>query len=160
MAKKADKRQGKVPALRRQDDQAVTSNQHVTNPQQDLFLDAYLLPDSPTFGNAYKSALKAGYGDDYARQILSPAVGNQWIKENTRFKNLSYDHLTALVDDIATTKYNPHIRLKAIELSAKLKGLMIEKKQVESKVITVSLGELLNTPDTASNGSAKPQTPK
>lgn len=157
MATKRSKAAGKPSQLRRRDDQAITSNQHISDPKQDLFLDKYLLPESDTFGNAYKSAKAAGYSENYARQILSPAVGNAWIKDNSRFQNLSYEHLTAIVDDIATSKYNPHIRLKAIELSARLKGLMIERKQVESKVITVSLGAIIRKDNTTTNGSAKPK---
>jgi phage terminase small subunit len=49
------------------------------NPQQQMFKEAYLNPDSPTFSNATKSAISAGYGKEYAEQILS--TGGAWISE-------------------------------------------------------------------------------
>jgi hypothetical protein len=49
------------------------------NPQQLLFKEAYTNPNSETFGNATKSAIGAGYGPEYAEQILSD--GGNWISE-------------------------------------------------------------------------------
>jgi len=54
------------------------------NPQQILFKEAYLNPDSPTFSNAYRSALQAGYEDEYAKNITSK--GNDWMAEIVRDK--------------------------------------------------------------------------
>jgi len=49
-------------------------------PQQQTFLKAYLDPKSSTWGNALQSGLKAGYDDNYARNILNQAP--DWLKEN------------------------------------------------------------------------------
>lgn len=46
-------------------------NQHVANPKQILFLEAYFNEDSETFGNARQSAIKAGFSESYADQIMS-----------------------------------------------------------------------------------------
>ena len=40
------------------------------SPQQSLFIQYYTNPKSETFNNAYRSALKAGFSDNYASQIL------------------------------------------------------------------------------------------
>lgn len=56
------------------------------NPQQQEFKDAYLNPTSDTFGNAYKSALKAKYTDEYAKNITGQ--GNEWFSEILREKEL------------------------------------------------------------------------
>lgn len=49
------------------------------NPQQQAFKEAYMNPKSETFGSATQSAIKAGYGKQYAEQILSD--GGTWISE-------------------------------------------------------------------------------
>lgn len=41
--------------------------------RQAAFLEHYLSPKSETFGNAYKSALAAGYSDEYAQVITTRA---------------------------------------------------------------------------------------
>lgn len=54
-------------------------NQHAIDPRQSLFLANYINPKSKTFGNAFQSALKAGYSKDYSENItkMSPA----WLPE-------------------------------------------------------------------------------
>ena len=144
-AKKPDGRAGKKPVSR-----GVTtgqSNQHVSNPQQELFLDHYLDVNSSTFGNAYQSALAAGYSEDYAKHIT--AMRPEWLADNSRIRNLEFNHLTSIADNIATTKHinskSPDdTRLKAVELSAKLKGLLVDRKEVKTAVIKVDLGQAIS----------------
>ena len=50
------------------------------DPRQSLFLSYYIDPKSETFSNAYKSALKAGYEEEYAKTILSQDV--QWLSDS------------------------------------------------------------------------------
>lgn len=52
------------------------------DPRQALFLSLYLDEKSPTFGNAYQSALSAKYSDAYAQHITS--VLPEWLAENMR----------------------------------------------------------------------------
>lgn len=54
------------------------------NPQQQLFKEGYLNPDSPTFGNAQRSALNAGFSKEYAKTIT--AQGTSWFSEIIRDK--------------------------------------------------------------------------
>lgn len=49
------------------------------NPQQAAFKENYTDPSSSTFSNATASAIAAGYGKEYAENILS--VGNEWLSE-------------------------------------------------------------------------------
>lgn len=53
----------------------------IMNPQRLLFKENYCNPGSETFGNAYQSAIKAGFEDSYAKVIASPGTGNEWVKE-------------------------------------------------------------------------------
>jgi len=49
-------------------------------PQQELFLAYYTNPKSDTFSNAYQSAIKAKYKEDYARNITAELP--DWLQEN------------------------------------------------------------------------------
>ena len=40
-------------------------------PKQKLFADYYIDPDSPTYGNATASLLKAGYTDNKAKSVMA-----------------------------------------------------------------------------------------
>ncbi len=50
------------------------------DPRQALFLSSYIDPRSPTFGNAFQSALAAKYSEDYALAIKSQMP--DWLSEN------------------------------------------------------------------------------
>jgi hypothetical protein len=56
------------------------------DPRQSLFLSYYIDPKSETFSNAYQSALKAGYEEEYASTILNQDLA--WLSES-----LSDSHL-------------------------------------------------------------------
>lgn len=55
-------------------------NQYKPDPRQDMFLANYLDPKSETWSNAYQSAIKAGYTDEYAQNITGQ--GTTWLSEN------------------------------------------------------------------------------
>lgn len=55
------------------------ANQYAPDPRQSLFLAYYLNPESKTFSNAYQSGIKAGYEDDYARNIMDKMP--TWLRE-------------------------------------------------------------------------------
>lgn len=50
------------------------------SPQQELYLERYTNPKSPTFANSYRSALEAGYSESYADNLhhLLP----EWLEES------------------------------------------------------------------------------
>lgn len=56
------------------------------DPRQSLFLSFYIDPKSETFSNAYQSALKAGYEDEYAKTILSQDL--LWLSESLKDNQL------------------------------------------------------------------------
>ena len=60
----------------------MAGNQYQADPRQYLFKEYYLNPDSDTFSNAYQSAIKAGYAEEYAQSIT--AQGNDWFSEIIR----------------------------------------------------------------------------
>lgn len=122
-------------------------NQWQGNPKQLLFMRYYLDVNEPqTFANIYKSAVKAGYSDSYARD-LSSTKAIKWLDEYTNTSNLELEHLEQQLAELIIDKNSvdsksiDDTRLKAIELVAKLKGYMIERKQVQS-VVKVELGKV------------------
>lgn len=56
------------------------------NPQQIAFLSYYTNPQSETFGNAYQSAIKANYTEEYAKNITGQMP--DWLSENIRDINM------------------------------------------------------------------------
>ena len=52
------------------------------DPRQSLFLSYYIDPKSKTFSNAYQSAIKAGYEEEYAKEILNKDL--DWLSEGVK----------------------------------------------------------------------------
>lgn len=83
-------------------------------------------PAQSTFANAYKSALKAGYSDSYAKNITHLAPS--WLSEYIERTQLTDEHIeagvTALALEVKNSKSPDDTRLKAYELLARLRGML------------------------------------
>lgn len=53
----------------------------IDKPKQELALSYYKDPASETFGNLYRSCIKAGFSDSYSKNITSKRP--EWLSENT-----------------------------------------------------------------------------
>lgn len=73
------------------------------NKKQRKFIEAWLNPQSDTFGNAYKSAVSAGYSKNSARVITGEAKGLEWVQQAKELyaAALSPEHVYRGVQDIA-----------------------------------------------------------
>jgi phage terminase small subunit len=58
----------------------MANKKETLDPRQALFLEYYLNPGSETFSNIYRSALKAGYSDEYAQNMRAKTL--DWVSEN------------------------------------------------------------------------------
>ena len=58
----------------------------ILDPRQSLFKEYYLDPNSQTFSNAQQSALRAGYSEEYAKNITGQ--GNEWFSEIIRDREM------------------------------------------------------------------------
>lgn len=76
----------------------------ITGEKRKLFIAAYVDPGSPTFDNAYKSAVKAGFSDKYSRQILNK--NNKWLLDIVRNTNMI---------DESLEKIRKHVNIKTLE---------------------------------------------
>ena len=59
-------------------------------PKQEAFLSAYLDPKSDTWSNAYQSAIKSGYSEEYAKNITGQMP--DWLSESIRDNSLVKQH--------------------------------------------------------------------
>lgn len=116
-------------------------NQYQRNPKQEKFLQNYYDPDSPTFGNAFKSAIEAGYRESYARAMSAPSMNNLWLRENNR-TSLTTEHITTLVERIAIRGRREGDQLRALELLAKMNGMIIDRQQSVNVNIETALESL------------------
>lgn len=112
----------------------LTANQWQATPQQHKFMDSWINPKSPTFGNAYESAKQAGYNDRYAAQISSPSINNKWIQEYQKKLNLTEEHIRQGIQQLAIrandSRSPDDTRLKAYETLARISGMIDSKNSI------------------------------
>ena len=89
------------------------------------FLERYLNPESPTYSNAYKSALDAGFAQEYAENITHLAP--QWLSEAIGSEDVVSKEEILVGIKQETKGKEAKDRLKAWELLGKYKELFTEK---------------------------------
>lgn len=141
-AKPTPSKEGVKYGLRNHKKEKAIANQWTGTPQQEKFLLLYLNPQSKTFGNPYESAMEAGFSESYSRVIASPSINRLWIQEARNLVKLGPEHIVqALQDEALNRKDNRGSdRIRALELLAKISGMMIEKRVVGH----MNVEELLN----------------
>ena len=103
--------------------------------RQYTFVENYLTPTSPTFANAYQSAVAAGYSKSYAGIVTSDALALEWIEEAKRqLGSYEPEHIYRAFQNIAKTSAQDRDKLKALELMGKARGMFIDRVQSEVKV--------------------------
>lgn len=120
----------------------VYSNQWTNSPQQNEFLRFYLDPEqSETWGNAYSSAMKAGYSESYASCIIN--VAPQWIQQANNIVRLNPEHLKQALAAIANSKFEKASdRIQAIKLLGIDQGMFVQKQLVGHINIEDAINEL------------------
>ena len=101
----------------------------------------YYLPNSPTYGNATQSALKAGYAEKTARNIIH---SNEWVKD--------------ILNDIIGKK-EQFTKEELVYLSRKtifeiLSGDDLKLKQDTAKFVLKTVAEFSEKTDITSGGEA------
>jgi len=124
--------------------------ERLLNPQQELFLERYTNPKSPTFSNAVQSAIEAGYTENYANNItgLMPDWLFDYIGDMKRLKRAEKNLTEVQEIDIITEEGKPDPQL--IEKRTKVDMFLAERLN-KSKYSTRSEhtgkdGEALPTP--------------
>ncbi len=116
------------------------------NKKQRLFIDYWIEPTSETFGNAYKSALRAGFAPKYSMNMTGQAP--KWLSESINKMDLHPEHIKQGVQKIATTTPNSKspddTRLKAYEMLARFNGMLDNKNTVNVQIVQPILGGMSN----------------
>ncbi len=111
-------------------------------PKQRAFLSNWLTPASETYGNAYKSALQAGYRPGYAINILNESP--KWLLSFTDRLDFTVEHIKAGIQGLALAAPNSRspddTRLKAYELLAKNAGMIDKQGGINFTVVQPILG--------------------
>ena len=90
------------------------ANQYMLDPRQKLCWESYIDPKSETFGNAYRSAIKAGYAETSAVCITA----EPWFQEKTRRLNMLSKAEKVLDEMLDLKSKNPSV-LKVKQDTAK-----------------------------------------
>lgn len=105
--------------------QPVKQIKYKGNKKQKLFMEYYTNPESPTFANAYRSGIKAGFSPSYSKNITHLAPS--WLSEFMEKMDLTAGHIKLGISKIATGEINSRsiddTRLKAYELLMKIEGM-------------------------------------
>jgi hypothetical protein len=120
------------------------ANQWQATQKQQDFLRYYLDPkQKETFGNSYQSAIKAGYSETYAKNIMTPSMAVQWVSQAKNIIRLEPEHLQRVLIDIATSDYEKASdKIQAVKLLGLEKGMFVQKQLVGVVNIEEALNEL------------------
>lgn len=115
-------------------------------PQQQEFLKYYFGKNEETFGNAYASGIKAGFSDEYSRNIthLMPKWLSEFIDDEKIVKK-AYRNLDMALDGLLDDpeKGSKQLQWKASEMTLKTR---VKDKFSERTEITGKDGKDLPTP--------------
>lgn len=100
--------------------------------RKQTFLASYYDPTSETYGNKYRSGLKAGFSDSYSKVLATPGTGNDWVKIDNYVNKqaMTPEHIMQSFERIALHSPKEENKIKALETLARIQGMMIEKKHV------------------------------
>lgn len=128
-------KKGKTPGKRkiapRVDGTMAQGNQWQANEQQLNWLKYYMDPkEEETYANPYQSAIKAGYSESYARQIMSPSLALQWVQSAKNImRTMNTEHIRKVLEDIALGTYEKAAdRIAAAKLLGTDQGMFVQKQ--------------------------------
>lgn len=105
------------------------------NKRQRRFIEAYLSPESDTFGNVYQSALVAKFSESTARVLAANSRNTPWIQEVKRlYASLEPEHIYLALQNKAMNSKQDRDQIRALELMAKIRGMFIERSQSDVHV--------------------------
>lgn len=113
------------------DGTVAQGNQWQASTRQMDWLNYYMNPrEEETYGNPYQAAIKAGYSETYARNIMSNSVALQWVKQAKNImRSMNTEHLRSQLEDIATSRHEKTAdRIAAIKLLGTDQGMFVQKQ--------------------------------
>lgn len=108
----------------------VQANQWRATEKQLEWLDLYMNPkQTETYGKAYHSAIKAGYSESYARNMMNPSLALQWVQSARNImRSMNPEHIRSTLEDILVNKYEKASdRIAAAKLLGTDQGMFVQK---------------------------------
>lgn len=93
----------------------------ILDPRQQAFITGYMDPESPTYLNTYRSALAAGYKNEYAENIMS--LMPKWLSRQLEYKDrIVVKAKRKLEDFLDNEKLDKKLQLDATKFTLKTLG--------------------------------------
>lgn len=143
MSKRQAKKDGLKPNVRPiEPSEVAQGNQWQSTQRQQAWLNYYMNPrEKETWGNAFQSAIKAGYSESYARNIISESTALEWVKQARNIMRLNPEHLKVALAQIINDPYSKDSdKIAAIKLLGQDQGMFVQKQLVG----IVPLEQMLN----------------
>lgn len=139
----ADKRKGKKFGGREiSSDVNAVGNQWQSTPRQTKWLEYYMdSRNKDTYANAYASAIKAGYSESYARNMMNPSLALEWVKQANNLMRMNPEHLKLeLMRIVINDMSKDSDKIQAIKLLGTDQGMFVQKQITQH----VGLEEAIN----------------
>lgn len=128
------KAKGKVfdkrPVKSTEDGRVAQGNQWQASPRQLDWLNYYMNPrEKETYANPYQAAIKAGYSETYARNIMSNSVALQWVQSaKSIMRSMNTEHIRSVLEEIAVSRNErASDRIAAAKLLGVDQGMFVQK---------------------------------
>lgn len=130
MRKKQGKKFNKREVVASNDGTVVQPNQWQATTRQLDWLNYYMNPkEKETYANPYQAAIKAGYSETYARNIMNPSVALQWVQSaKSIMRTMNTEHIRSILEDIAVSRMEKTSdRIAAAKLLGTDQGMFVQK---------------------------------
>lgn len=140
-------KEGKKPNVRPvaiDKEELAQGNQWQATTRQQDWLNYYMNPrEKATWGNAYQSAIKAGYSETYARNIVSESTALEWVKQARNIMRLNPEHLkVALAQIINDPISKDSDKIAAIKLLGTDQGMFVQRSLIGVVPLEQALNDL------------------
>lgn len=120
-------------------------NQWQATTRQMDWLNYYMNPkEEATYGNPYQAAIKAGYSESYARNIMSSNLALQWVQSaKSIMRSMNVEHIRNVLEDIALNGFEKASdRIAAAKLLGTDQGMFVQKNVTAHVGLEEALAEL------------------
>lgn len=127
---KRGKKFSKREVAARKDGELAQGNQWQATEQQLNWLNYYMNPkEEETYANPYQSAIKAGYSESYARNIMNPSTALQWVQQAKNImRTMNPEHIRSTLEEILLNRMaKDSDRIAAAKLLGTDQGMFVQK---------------------------------
>jgi hypothetical protein len=117
----------------------MAGKKHLDRRQQE-FLTNYFAPESPSYLNAYRSALACGYRDEYAQNITAQMP--KWLSEQLSYKDRIVTKAKRRLEEFIDEKSDKRVASDMVKFTLKTLGKeegFTERTESVSKSLNVNI---------------------